>query len=200
MTPSNSPSRGGEKNHMGSIPPNAKRVFKGEIFEVYQWEQKMFDGSTEVFEMLKRPNTVQVIPIIGSRILVTSEEQPGRPRRDLGFFGGRGEEGEEPLVTAKRELLEEAGLESDDWELWKTYQPLVKADWTIYMFIARSCRKAAEPQLDAGEKIEIREIDFEKFIEMFTAEGYWSPNFSNDLLRLKLENRLDEFKQKLFPS
>ncbi len=38
------------------IPPNAKRVFKGIIFDVYQWQQKMFDGSKETFEMLKRAN------------------------------------------------------------------------------------------------------------------------------------------------
>ncbi|OGE77790.1 MAG: hypothetical protein A2751_01910 [Candidatus Doudnabacteria bacterium RIFCSPHIGHO2_01_FULL_46_14] len=183
---------------MGEIPANAKRAYKGKIFEIWQWEQKMFDGSTEVFEMLKRPNTIQIIATVKKKILVTREEQPERPVREFGLYGGRGEEGEEPLETAKRELLEESGMESDHWELWKTYQPFVKAEWTIYVFIARNCRKVAEPRLDNGEKIEQHEIGFEQFVEKVTDDSFWAPSFSNDILRLKLEGRLDEFKNKLF--
>lgn len=184
---------------MGKIPANAKLVFKGEIFEIYQWDQKMFDGTTETFEMAKRPDTVQIICTAGSKILTVKEEQPHRPTREFGLYGGRCEPGEDALTTAKRELLEEGGLESADWELWKMYEPAVKMDWQVHFFIARDCRKVAEPRLEAGEKIEQQEIDFEKFVDMFTAHGYWSPHFSNDLLQLKLTGRIDELKTKLFP-
>ena len=44
------------------IPANAKKVFHGVIFDVYQWEQEMFDGTKEIFEKLKRPDTVVVFP------------------------------------------------------------------------------------------------------------------------------------------
>ena len=158
----------------------------------------MFDGSTEIFEMLKRPNTIQIIPILNGKILITREEQPNSKRK-FGFYGGRADEGEAPLVTAKRELLEESGLASDDWELWKTYDPIVKMEWTIYIFIARNVRKVGEPVMEAGEKIAMQEVGFDKFVELFTSDGFWSPNFSNDLLRLKLAGRLEEFRKKLFP-
>ena len=39
------------------LPKNAKRVFKGKIFDVYQWDQKMFDNSVEIFEKMKRTDT-----------------------------------------------------------------------------------------------------------------------------------------------
>ncbi len=185
---------------MPPIPPKAKRVFKGDIFDVYQWEQEMFDRTTEIFEMIKRSTTVVVMATMDGKILTTREEQPGRPVRELGLYGGRGEEGEEPLETAKRELLEEAGMETDDWELWKTYEPVVKMDWQIYYFIARNVRKTAELKLDAGEKIEQHEMDFEEFVEKFSSENYWAPSFVADLLRLKLEDRLEELKNKLFPA
>ena len=45
------------------FPPQAKRVFKGMIFDVYQWEQEMYDGSTHTFEKIIRPDTVLVIPV-----------------------------------------------------------------------------------------------------------------------------------------
>ncbi len=40
------------------MPDHARRVFRGEVFDVYQWEQEMFDGSKAVFEKLIRQDTV----------------------------------------------------------------------------------------------------------------------------------------------
>ena len=59
------------------IPPDAKKVFSGVLFDVYQWEQKMFDGSVATFEKLKRPDTVVVFPVLpNGRIILTEQEQP----------------------------------------------------------------------------------------------------------------------------
>lgn len=183
---------------MGKIPPGAKRVFQGVIYDVYQWEQKLFDGSTATFEMLKRPDTVQVIVVRGNKILITSEQQPHH-NREPGLYGGRVEAGEKPLAAAKRELLEESGLESNDWELWKSYQPVTRMEWTVYFYIAREPRLVASQKLDPGEKLEMREVSSEEFVELFSASPYWG-EFANDLLRLKLEGRLGELHNFFFPA
>jgi len=53
----------------------SKLVFKGVVFDVYQWEQKMFDGSYEIFEKLKRKDTAMVIPIKkDGKIIITKQE------------------------------------------------------------------------------------------------------------------------------
>ena len=185
---------------MAKIPENAKRVFKGVIFDVYQWEQKMFDGSTETFEMIKRPNTLQIIATVGDKIILAEEEQPNKPTF-YSLLGGRAEEGEEPEITAKRELLEESGLESDEWKLLKTYAPYFKLDWTIFIFIARNCKKAAEQKLDAGEKIKLLELSFEEFLEKLQDEKFWGAEIANDIYRLSHDSaKLGEFKKKLFSS
>lgn len=180
------------------IPENAKRVFKGVIFDVYQWDQKMFDGSTETFEMIKRPDTIQILATKGDKIVLTEQEQPAKPPFSA-FLGGRGEEGEEPLKTAKRELLEEAGLESDDWELYKTYEPYSKFDWTICLFIARNCKKVAEQHLDPGERIKLVELNFEEFLDKIENEHFWGQEIANDIYRMKHDTeKLEEFRKKLF--
>ncbi|MFH1187732.1 MAG: NUDIX domain-containing protein, partial [bacterium] len=112
------------------IPKSAKLKFKGIIFDVYQWEQKMFDGTYETFEMLKRPDTVEIIPVAGDKILINEQQQPNTPVF-LSLFGGRVDEGEEPLRAAKRELLEEAGYASDDWEIIRACEPYSKMEWTV---------------------------------------------------------------------
>ena len=181
------------------FPSNARSVYKGKIFEVFEWEQELYDGTTDTFEALKRPDTIQIIPTMGDKILISREEQPYKPLSDT-LLGGRAEEGEEPLITAKRELLEETGLESSDWELLKVFEIDGKIDWTIYLFVARNCKKVAEQNLDAGERIEVREVGFEEFLDTVTHEDFWGQTIANYILRLRLNpEKLEEFKKKLFP-
>lgn len=181
------------------IPKNAKKVFEGVIFDVYQWEQEMFDGTFETFEMLSRVNTIQIIATAGDKILLAHQSQP--TKEDFySLFGGRAEKGEQPLETAKRELLEESGLRSSDWELLKIYNPMHKIDWEVYLFVARNCKKVAEQKLDTGEKIETIECAFDKFLEIAESDKFWGEEFITDVLRMKQDKKkMEDFKNKLFP-
>ena len=179
------------------IPPTAKKVFDGVIFDVYQWQQEMFDGSKETFEMLKRPNTIEIIAVEGDKILFSKQSQPNK-NDFYSLFGGRADEGEEPLDTAKRELHEESGYESSDWELLKTYTPLHKIDWDIYLYVARNCKKTGNQHLDSGEKIEIIKYTFNEFIETVLSDKYWGNELVLDILRMKQDGKLEEFKNKIF--
>src|SRR3989339_514601 len=90
------------------IPKNAKKVFKGVIFDVYQWEQEMFDGTKVIFEKAKRIlDNVTIFAVLpDGKILLTEQEQPGKAPF-VGAVGGRVEEDEDVLTAAKREPLEE---------------------------------------------------------------------------------------------
>lgn len=148
---------------MKRIPPDATRVFKGEIFDVYQWPQKLFDGSTATFEGLRRPATAFVLPLIDGEVVYAHQEQPGK-----GIFrsvlGGRAEDGETPLQSAQRELLEEAGLASEDWALLRHWQAHGKIEHDVYLFVARDCRFVAKQSLDAGERISLQRSPLEVFV------------------------------------
>lgn len=178
------------------LPKQAKKVFSGEIFDVYQWPQKMFDKSTSTFEMLKRNDTVQIIAVRKNKILIAFEEQPGNSR-GYSLFGGRIDAGEKPLQTAKRELNEEAGAVAKKWSKLHSYQPIAKLDWEITYFIAHNCELKYPQSLDAGEKIKILEVSFEEFFRLWTDEfrGHW---LSYYLLYLKENKKLNEFKKFLF--
>ncbi|MFA6547479.1 MAG: NUDIX domain-containing protein [Candidatus Magasanikbacteria bacterium] len=181
------------------IPRQAKKVFTGEIFDVYQWPQKMFDGSTATFEMIGRPDTVQIIATQGDKILTTKEIQPNQ-KRDHGLLGGRVDKGEDILVAAKRELLEESGMVSKKWKLLKTYEPVHKMNWTIYYYIARDCEKVAEQHLDAGEKITLVKQSFDQFIKDTIALPKWNNQFVCDILKMQLKGKteLAKFKKQIF--
>ncbi|MBM3256715.1 MAG: NUDIX domain-containing protein [Candidatus Liptonbacteria bacterium] len=180
------------------IPPHAKYVFKGKLFDVWQWEQKLYDGSIKTFERVWRPNTVLIIGTVGDKILIQTEEQPDREEPFESLPGGRPDGEEEPLVTAKRELLEETGYSSDDWELWNARRPVGKMEWTVYTYIARGCMKKQEPTLDAGEKIKSRLISLEEFLELADDPTFQERDMKLDLLRAKLDPQAKESLRKLF--
>lgn len=174
---------------MGKIPDHATCVFKGKIFDVYQWEQELYDGSKSTFEMLKRPNTVIVIPLMGDQAVYSSQEQPGK-KPYLALLGGRANPGEESLDTAKRELLEETGLASTEWQQIRAFSFPGKIDWTVYFFVARNCEKVAEQKLDAGEKVQLLTTSIDDLVDRI----FTDPNFAEYELRSEIMSAFDPAK------
>jgi ADP-ribose pyrophosphatase len=168
------------------VPDHAKRVFSGVLFDVYQWEQKLYDGSTTTFECLKRRDCVLVFGILpDGSILLTEQEQPGRSYFIAGA-GGQIDDGESPLHAVQRELREETGYEASEYILWKTEQPLSKVDWTIYTFIAKGLKQVSEMDLDGGEKISLLPVPFEKFLDMALNPHFAESGIVPTLLEAKL--------------
>lgn len=144
------------------IPENAERVFKGTIFDVYQWEQEMFDGSHQTFEMLRRPDTALVIVIDDNQIILQDEEQPGGVIQKSRLPGGRVESGESPLDGAKREVREELGHEYKNWALLEVTQPAVKIEWFVYVYVAVNKIGEMPTAHESGEKIQIKRVSFDE--------------------------------------
>lgn len=166
------------------IPEGARRVFKGKLFDVYQWEQQLFDGTTTIFEKLKRPDTAYVIPVApGGKLTLAQQTQPGAASV-IGLLGGRIEEGETPEEGARRELLEEAGLAADDLILWDSFQFLPKLDWAIYIFVARNCTPIERQPVDGGEDIALIQASFDEVLELVTQDKFGDLEVALRLLRL----------------
>lgn len=141
------------------IPENAQCVFRGKIFDVYQWPQKMFDGSTATFEMLKRPDSAVVIGVVDDKLIVIEEEQP-HSGTSLAFPGGRADQDDDALVAAKREMLEETGHKFENWRLISVKQPHTKLEWFVHIFLAWGVLSVEETFHDAGERITVKQLGF----------------------------------------
>lgn len=169
------------------FPLNAKCVFKGVIFDVWQWEQAMFDGSTETFEKLARRDTAAIVPILpDGRIMLLHQEQPDRPPY-TGLPAGRLDDGETPEECVRRELLEETGYAAKEVVPWFIDAPYTKIAWNVHFFIGRRCEKTAEPIDDPGERAKPFFVDFDEFLEAVTAPSFRDKEVTLRTLRDRLE-------------
>ncbi len=180
---------------MKKIPDHAKKVFEGIIFDVYHWEQEMFDGSTGTFEAIRRGDSVTVLASVGDKFLINKEIQPGRDP----FYaapGGRVDKGEDPLSAAKRELSEETGYTSNDLVHWFTVDAsdMAKIEWSSHYYIAKNCQKEKDVNLDSGEKIETHLVDLDTLIRLSKILGNRNKGLKDKLQKVEEDK---EEKQKL---
>ncbi len=182
------------------IPKNAQKVFSGVIFDVFQWKQKMYDNSYKTFEKLKRVDTVMIIPVTqNNKIIITEQQQPGKPKF-FGLPGGRAESyNENPLSTASRELLEETGYKAQNYELFLSSQPISKIDWAIYVFIGKNCIKIKKQNLDSGEQIKLKFVNFDEFIKIVLTDDFQDYEIKEKILQAKINpKKMKNLKKILF--
>ncbi len=172
------------------LPEHAQQVFRGVIFEVWQWQQELFDGSFATFEKLRRNDSSVVIPVLeNGNVLIAYDEQPGRGPV-FTFPGGESETGESPEEAAVRELLEETGYVPERLKLLRSSAPSSKIAWTIHTYVGQGCRKVQEPELDAGERITLKEIALDELIALADHPDFQSRELQVLLIKARYDREV----------
>ena len=180
------------------IPNNAISVFKGVLFEVFQWKQLQYDETEKIFEKIRRPDTVVILPILDDgRIVLCKQEQPGC-EPFISCFGGRVEKGENVIDAAQRELLEESGYSADELILWDAYHPITKLEWVVYTFIAKGITTQAKPKVESGEFISPFIITFDELVRLSLDSNFREKHIALRILRAKCKSNEMEKIKKLF--
>jgi ADP-ribose pyrophosphatase len=83
---------------------------------------------------------------VDEHVIVFRQYKHGIGRVCLGFPGGALEPGEDPLASARRELLEETGYASDNWQALGEFVTNGNQHCNVaHLFIARNCRRTGPP-------------------------------------------------------
>ncbi len=152
------------------IPPpdQAKRVFEGVLFDIWQWEQEQYDGNRAKYECLTRQDTVTTIGFLDPEtVLLTRQEQSGRETAFLDFPGGRVEGNESHEDAARREFLEETGLTIGRIWPFRYVEHRGSARFAQTVFVAADLRDhVKERHLDPGERVEILRTPWDDAVRM----------------------------------
>lgn len=118
----------------------------------------------------KRPGDAAVIvPITEDEkfVMVVQSRPNTRSGVVVEFPAGMVDDGEDPIVSARRELLEETGYECDDiYLLEEHYQDQGCSEAVIRMYVATGCRKVAEQKLDSDENLDFIELGYDEILNL----------------------------------
>lgn len=138
-----------------NIPSDAKTIFQSELFTIYTWEQKLYDGSTKAFECCVRPDSAIILAFLDKEtLLLTRQEQPQHPHPFFDLPSGRIESNEQAVDAAKRELLEETGYVAGRIQPWFIDEQRGLIHYTMHYFWATDLSLIHEtPTIDPGERV-----------------------------------------------
>ena len=142
-------------------------VYAGDFFKVYKDAVRLPDGSESTREFIRHPGAVLIVPLLdGGRVLLERQFRYPPGLEMVEVPAGKREAGEDPLETAKRELLEETGYVAADWKrIGMIRNAIGYSDEIIEMFVAKGLEKR-EAKLDAGEFLEVFDVKLEEAFEM----------------------------------
>ncbi len=145
-------------------------MYDGNFITVRKDRALLPDGSTSTREYITHPGAVAVLALLDNGKLVM-ERQYRYPlhREIIELPAGKIDEGEDILVTAQRELLEETGYVAREWTHLTTALPCIGySDEAIEYFLARGLTHQGS-QLDHGEFLEVFELSLEEALEWVRA-------------------------------
>jgi 8-oxo-dGTP pyrophosphatase MutT (NUDIX family) len=150
---------------------DSRTTHEGKLVSVRIDEFRYPDGETAEREVVAHPGAVAIVAHDDDHLYLVRQ-----PREAVGEdsllelpAGKLDVEGETPLECAKRELVEEVGLEADRWEELKRIYPSPGfSDEQVHIFVATELTKV-EAQPSPGERIEIVEQPLEEIDDAIEA-------------------------------
>jgi ADP-ribose pyrophosphatase len=141
-------------------------VYEGDFIRVRKDRVRLPDGAVASREYVNHPGAVAVLAVLDNGNLVM-ERQFRYPlqREFIELPAGKIEQGEDILLTAQRELLEETGYVANEWTHLATVWPCIGyADERMEYFLARNLTYQGR-NLDEGEFLEVFELSLPEAME-----------------------------------
>ena len=143
-------------DHLREHCISSEEVYSGKFLHLKKDIVKLPDGNSTYREYLIHPGAVAIMPILNDgRILLERQFRYPVDAAMIEIPAGKLELGEDPLLCAQRELLEETGYSAKSWEFLGRIHPVISyATETIDIYLAKDLT-LGERSLDDGEFLDV---------------------------------------------
>jgi ADP-ribose pyrophosphatase len=151
--------------HLREQTVSREELLKGHFLHIVRETVRLPDGGSATREFVLHPGAVAIVPMLDDGRLVL-ERQYRHPtgKVHIEIPAGKLDAGEDALVCAQRELLEETGYVAREWAFAFTMYPTVAySDEAIGIWFARGLEHRGA-QLDEGEFLDVITATPEEFL------------------------------------
>jgi len=145
---------------------DSELMYEGDFIKVRKDKVRLPDGAISSREYINHPGAVAVLAMLDNGNLVMERQYRYAPQREfIELPAGKIDYGEDILLTAQRELLEETGYVASEWIHLATAWPCIGyADERMEYFLARGLTHQGR-NLDDGEFLEVFELSLHEALE-----------------------------------
>ena len=145
---------------------SSEKIFSGALLHVYKDKVSLPDESTSYREWIDHPGASAVLPVFesGEVQFVKQFRYPLR-QNFIEVPAGKIDAGEDPLITAKRELEEETGIKGKKWVSLGLFHPCIGyTNEAIYLYVAWDL-EVSDNHMDDDEFLKPVRLPFKKAVE-----------------------------------
>jgi ADP-ribose pyrophosphatase len=146
----------------------SRKVYKNKWFSLREDIAEMPNGKSTIYGVVELGACVGMLPFIDDDhvVMVRQFRYPFNENHRWEMPTGGMEHGEEPIVAAQRELMEECGYRAGDLTLINSfYSSKSASDEICHIFIARDLTQSALPP-DETEFLQIGILPFDEVLTM----------------------------------
>ncbi|WP_042346211.1 NUDIX domain-containing protein [Bacillus massiliigorillae] len=143
----------------------SESIYQGRIISLQVDDVELPNGEKGKRELIKHPGAVAIIAITeDNKIVMVEQYRKALERSIVEIPAGKLELGEEPIVTATRELEEETGYVSETMDhIISFYTSPGFADELVHVFMAKGLKKKENAaSCDEDEFVEVLELSLEE--------------------------------------
>lgn len=166
-------------------------LFEGDIIKVRKDKAEMPDGQIVPREVVEHPGGVGIaLEDDNGRFFFVTQWRYAQEEITLEYPAGKREKGEDDLLTAQREIVEETGYEGTDWVYLGEIYPTPAYDTeTIGMYYAKKGKFLGQ-HLDSDEYINVSELTLDEITDkIVSGEVHDAKTISMTFMVKEFKNR-----------
>ncbi|WP_153122756.1 NUDIX domain-containing protein [Peribacillus tepidiphilus] len=172
---------------------SSETIFTGKVISLQVDEVELPDGKKSKRELIKHPGAVAILALTPENKIVMVEQYRKAMERSLVEIpAGKLEKGEEPIVTASRELEEETGYVCEKMEhIISFYTSPGFADELVHLYFAHGLKKKENAAAcDEDEFVEVIELTLEEALEFIKEKRIYDAKTAYAVQYLQLKNMM----------